>query len=127
MLLKGVGLLVNLTQDGSPDWATVLEDTTLLVSIETLLESYSGVGGGGAGVGGGVVEQCLCVLVNLSSCNEATRQALVRSDYILHQLTNILVRFSLHQEWLMRDCVCVYTCCSVCFSCCRGPATMWRC
>ena len=106
MLLKGVGLLVNLTQDGSPDWATVLEDTTLLVSIETLLESYGGAGSGGAGVGGGVVEQCLCVLVNLSSCSEASRQALVRSHYILHQLANILVRFPPHRVGLCL-CTCV--------------------
>ena len=67
-----------------------MEETDLLVAIETLLGGCHGPEGmGGAG---GVVEQCLCVLVNLSTCCEKTRNILVHCEEIGRSLAAILVR-----------------------------------
>ena len=51
-------------------------------------------GPGGAGGSGGVVEQCLCVLVNLSRCCQKTRQQLVQSEGIVRRVSTILVNNS---------------------------------
>ena len=89
LLIKAIGLLVNLTQDGSSDWSDVMEQTSIVVAMETLLRSCGGPGG--AGGSGGVVEQCLCVLVNWSSCSEKTRELLVHREEILHSVSTVLV------------------------------------
>lgn len=87
LLLKAIGLLVNLTQDRSSDWALMLQETNLLVAVEMLLGHGGSVGSGSSG---GVVEQCLCVLVNLSGCCEDTRQLLVHREAICKAVNSIL-------------------------------------
>lgn len=85
LLIKAVGLLVNLTQGGSSDWSVVMEETALLAALGTLLLSNSDPGSGC------VVEQCLCVLVNLSCCSEKTRRQLVHSEDIIRAVGSLLV------------------------------------
>ena len=82
-----MGLLVNLTQDGSSDWVGVVEGAGLLSMLEGVLASQSGCGPAGS-----VVEQCLCVLVNLSTCSERIRNILVHSESIIGSVSSILVR-----------------------------------
>ena len=85
LLVKAMGLLVNLTQDGSAAWGDVLERVGLLRPLEEMLQSH------GSNGSGGVVEQCLCVLVNLSTCSEQVRNTLAHSNTIIAAVSSILV------------------------------------
>ena len=91
LLIKGIGLLVNLTQHRCSDWLAVIQDTSLLVAIARLLEEFSSPARGGMGSSGGVVEQCLCVLLNLSSCTGDIGNSLVHSQDIVRLVSTILV------------------------------------
>ena len=102
LLLKTLGLLVNLTQDSVcselPSVGKQLlsqHGTELLAAMETLLEESSSSNSSSisssSSSGSEVVEQCLCVLVNLSSCSEKVRDILVHRDGIVRSICSILV------------------------------------
>ena len=100
LLLKTLGLLVNLTQDSVcselPSVGEQLlsqQGTELLAAMETLLEESSSSNSSSISSSSGseVVEQCLCVLVNLSSCSEKVRDILVHRDGIVRSICSILV------------------------------------
>ena len=87
ILLKALGLLVNLTQDSESstlgEELIVQQGTELLVTMETLLEEDSPHI---------VTEQCLCVLVNLSSStSEKVRDFLVRRETVTRCICSFLV------------------------------------
>ncbi len=86
LLVKAMGLLVNLTQDGSAEWEGVVEGAGLMAPLESMLASHSCCGGGS------VVEQCLCVLVNLSACSESLRNTLVHNNTIIAAVGSVLVQ-----------------------------------
>ena len=79
-----------------------MESRGLLVPLEGVLASYT-AGGMAGGAAGGVVEQCLCVLVNLSTCSEKIRNTLVHNESIISSISAILVRMH------MQACICTHT------------------
>lgn len=92
MLVKALGVLVNLTQLPTLLPETSLgsvgeeiltqQDVNLLVAMETVLEQSTQAS---------VLEQCLCLLVNLTSCSERTRNILAHSEQLVRSIVNILV------------------------------------